>query len=103
MLDLEKCILKRETIYNKFASKNIHSSNKNGTKQKLMKILDDMRIMIRKIKTVTLHVIFYDNRDRRKGGGGQSGAFVLGLAHSTSSRLKLTLKIFYTEIVQVSR
>ncbi|XP_060873754.1 interaptin-like [Metopolophium dirhodum] len=49
MSDLEKCILKRETIYNSFASKN--SSYKNGTKQKLLKTLDDMRIMIRQIKT----------------------------------------------------
>jgi len=58
MSDLEKCILKRETIYNSFASKN--SSYKNGTKQKLLKTLDDMRIMIRQIKTVTLLIIIYD-------------------------------------------
>jgi len=72
MLDLEKCILKRESIYDKFASKNIYSSNKNCTKQKLMKILDDLRIMIRKIKTVT---IYYYLRAGVKGGGGASGAF----------------------------
>ncbi|KAL4090962.1 hypothetical protein QTP88_025714 [Uroleucon formosanum] len=51
MSDLEKSILKRETIYNSFASKNIHSNDKNKTKQKLLKILDDMRIMIKQIKT----------------------------------------------------
>lgn len=61
MSDLEKCILKRETIYNSFASKNIHSNDKNGTKQKLLKIIDDMRIMIRQIKTVTLLIIIYEN------------------------------------------
>ncbi|CAH1737113.1 unnamed protein product [Aphis gossypii] len=51
MMDLEKCISKRDTIYNKFAAKNIRSNSKNDTKQKLLKTLDDMRIMIRKIKT----------------------------------------------------
>lgn len=60
MSDLEKSILKRETIYNSFASKNIHSNDKNKTKQKLLKILDDMRIMIKQIKTVTLFIINYD-------------------------------------------
>jgi len=58
MLDLEKCIMKRETIYNSFASKNNYSSDKKGTKQKLLKILDDLRIMIRKIKTVILLIIY---------------------------------------------
>jgi len=61
MMDLEKCILKRDTIYTKFAVKNIRSNSKNDTKQKLLKILDDMRIMIRKIKTVTLLIIIYNN------------------------------------------
>jgi len=60
MSDLEKSILKRETIYNSFASKNIHSNDKNNTKQKLLKILDDIRIMIKQIKNVTLLIINYD-------------------------------------------
>ncbi|XP_025205735.1 LOW QUALITY PROTEIN: early endosome antigen 1-like [Melanaphis sacchari] len=50
MMDLEKCISKRDTIYTTFAAKNTRSNGKND-KQKLLKILDDKRIMIRKIKT----------------------------------------------------
>lgn len=61
MMDLEKCISKRDTIYTKFAAKNIRSNSKNDTKQKLLKILDDMKIMIKKIKTVTLLIIIYNN------------------------------------------
>lgn len=57
MSDLEKCISKRETIYNTFAAKNIRSNSKNDTKGKLLKFLDDLRIMIKKIKTVTILII----------------------------------------------
>ncbi|XP_060851664.1 coiled-coil domain-containing protein 40-like [Rhopalosiphum padi] len=49
MMELEKCISKRDTIYTTFAAKNIRSNVKNDTKQKLLKILDDMRIKIKKI------------------------------------------------------
>jgi len=61
MADIEKCISKREAIYNTFAAKNIRSNSKNIAKQKFLKTLDDLRIMIKKIKIVTLLIIIYDN------------------------------------------
>jgi len=54
MLDLEVCISRRETIYNKVAAKDIRLKGKNEAKQKFLKKLDYLRINIKKIKTVTI-------------------------------------------------
>ncbi|KAE9542832.1 hypothetical protein AGLY_002743 [Aphis glycines] len=51
MLDLEVCISRRETIYNKVAAKDIRLKGKNEAKQKFLKKLDYLRINIKKIKT----------------------------------------------------
>eukprot|EP00102_Acyrthosiphon_pisum_P020925 XP_016658135.1 PREDICTED: coiled-coil domain-containing protein 40 [Acyrthosiphon pisum] len=51
MLDLEVCISRRETIYNKVAAKDIRLKGKNEAKQNFLKKLDYLRINIKKIKT----------------------------------------------------
>lgn len=57
MLDLEVCISRREMIYNKIAAKDIRLKEKNETKQKFLKKLDDLRINIKKIKIVTTNFL----------------------------------------------
>jgi len=59
MLDLEVCISRRETIYNKVAAKDIRLKGKNEAKQKFLKKLDYLRINIKKIKTVTILLYYY--------------------------------------------
>ncbi|XP_025204479.1 coiled-coil domain-containing protein 40-like [Melanaphis sacchari] len=59
MLDLEVCISRRETIYNKVAAKDIRLKGKNEAKQKFLKKLDYLRINIKKIKTVTILMNFF--------------------------------------------
>lgn len=53
MIDLEVCVSRREMIYNKVAARDIRLKGKNETKQKFLKKLDDIRINIKKIKTVS--------------------------------------------------
>lgn len=57
MLDLEVCISRREMIYNKIAAKDIRLKEKNETKQKFLKKLDDLRINNKKIKIVTMNYL----------------------------------------------
>ncbi|XP_022161075.1 kinetochore protein SLK19-like [Myzus persicae] len=59
MLDLEVCITKRETIYNKVAAKDIRLKGKNEAKQKFLKQLDYLKTNIKKIKTVTILMYYY--------------------------------------------
>lgn len=59
MLDLEVCISRRETIYNKVAAKDIRLKGKNEAKQKFLKKLDYLRINIKKIKTVIILMCYY--------------------------------------------
>lgn len=60
MLDLEVCISRREMIYNKVAAKDIRLKEKNETKQKFLKKLDVLRINIKKMKIVTIFIIYYN-------------------------------------------
>lgn len=59
MSDLEVCISRRETIYNKVAAKDIRLKGKNEAKQKFLKKLDYLRINIKKIKTVIILMYYY--------------------------------------------
>lgn len=54
MLDLDGCISKRETIYNKFAARNISSKGKNENKRKFVKKINDIRINIKTTKIVNI-------------------------------------------------
>lgn len=53
MLDLEACMSKRETIYNKFSVRNISSKEKNN-KQNFLKKINNMQLNIKTIKIVNI-------------------------------------------------
>lgn len=54
MFDLDACIIRRETIYNKVADRDVRLKMKNKVKQQFLKKLIDLRLKIKQIKMVTI-------------------------------------------------